>query len=164
MKKLILIRHGKSEWNGETLPDFERPLNKRGKRDCPVMAQRMVEANIMPERWISSTAKRARETVEIMNKVFALDEKRITWSDRLYLASPAEIAEVIAREGGEASTLFLTGHNPGISELAAAISGVRLDNIPTCGIFGVQAEIENWSEINTKRFTFDFFDYPKKSI
>ena len=135
MKKLILIRHGKSEWNGETLPDFERPLNKRGKRDCPVMAQRMVEANIMPERWISSTAKRARETVEI-----------------------------IAREGGEASTLFLTGHNPGISELAAAISGVRLDNIPTCGIFGVQAEIENWSEINTKRFTFDFFDYPKKSI
>jgi len=164
MKRLVLIRHGKSDWSHDALSDFDRPLNKRGIRDCPEMAERLLRRKIYPDRWISSTAKRARETVEKMNTVLAFDRKKIFWTDQLYLASPSEIIEVLKKEGGEASTLFVTGHNPGITEVAGILSDIRIDNIPTCGIFGMQVELKNWSEAGRMNFTFEFFDYPKNRV
>ncbi len=66
MKTLILIRHGKSSWDDPTLPDFDRPLNERGKKDAPKMAKRLADKKINIDAFISSPAKRAKKNGRII--------------------------------------------------------------------------------------------------
>ncbi len=162
MKKLLLIRHAKSDWSDLQQTDFERPLNKRGKRNSPEMAARLVERDLRPGLWLCSTAARARETVKLMLPAFDLSLSDVRFLDELYLASPEEIIRTIRREGGRADVLFLTGHNPGITDLANMLSPVRLDNMPTCGVFGIDLPLSEWKELQAVPYVFDFFDYPKK--
>ncbi len=162
MKKLLLIRHAKSDWTDSQQTDFERPLNKRGKRNSPEMAARLVKRKLRPGLWLCSTAARARETVKLMLPAFDLSLADVRFLDELYLASPEEIIRSIQKEGGRADVLFLTGHNPGITELANMLSSVRLDNMPTCGVFGIDLALSEWKELEAVPYAFDFFDYPKK--
>ena len=62
MKKLIVIRHGKSTWDNLQLRDFDRPLNERGRQDAPKIGQRLASLSLMPDKFISSPAKRAIST------------------------------------------------------------------------------------------------------
>ena len=66
MKRLVLIRHAKSSWKNPGLRDFDRPLNKRGKADAPEMGRRLAQRSLMPDRLLSSPAKRAIRTAEII--------------------------------------------------------------------------------------------------
>ena len=67
-RTLLLMRHAKSDWNDSSLPDFDRPLNARGKKTAPVMGQWLIEHDLVPELILSSTAYRARETTELVKK------------------------------------------------------------------------------------------------
>ena len=62
MKTLYIIRHAKSSWGDFSLPDFERPLNERGKKDAPEMAKRLLDKKINIDAFVSSPAKRAKST------------------------------------------------------------------------------------------------------
>ncbi|MDP2894669.1 MAG: histidine phosphatase family protein, partial [Sulfurimonas sp.] len=75
MKKLYIIRHAKSSRSDETLEDFERPLNKRGKENAPMMGERLKEKGIMPGIIISSPAKRAKTTAEVIAKEIGYKKK-----------------------------------------------------------------------------------------
>jgi phosphohistidine phosphatase len=162
MKKLLLIRHAKSDWTDSQQTDFDRPLNKRGRRNSPEMAQRLVRRNLRPDLWLSSTAVRARETVRLMLPVIGLSLSDLRFLDELYLASPDEIIRIIRQHGGRADVLFLTGHNPGITDLANMLTPVRLDNMPTCSVFSINLPISDWKELKATHYSPDFFDYPKK--
>jgi len=162
MKKLLLIRHAKSDWTDSHQTDFERPLNARGRRNSPEMAQRLANRNLKPGLWLSSTAVRARETVRLMLPSFGLSLSDVKFLDELYLASPDEIIRTIQKHGGRADVLFLTGHNPGITDLANMLSPARLDNMPTCGVFSINLPVADWKELEATHYSLDFFDYPKK--
>ncbi len=125
---LVLIRHGKSDWTSGT-EDFMRPLNKRGLRDAPMMAEELKKRGIVPGRMITSPALRALTTAQLMADSFGCPPPEEKSS--LYLASASEILTLAFRELDSTDCLFLFGHNPGMSY---AVSGLMdtMTSMPTC--------------------------------
>ena len=164
MKTLILVRHAKSSWEEVGMDDAERPLNERGKKDAPEMASRIKEKNINVDIFISSPAKRAYKTAKYFAEEYDLDKKEILVANKLYGASVTAFLEVISSIDDKYQTAAVFSHNPGITEFVNTLTSVRIDNVPTCGIFAVQASTNNWSEFLKAEKKFLFFDYPKNPL
>ncbi len=98
MKTLTLVRHAKSSWSDTRLSDGDRPLNKRGQRDAPVMGKRMVEHEIRPSLIISSPAKRAWSTAKLVAAEISYPIEFLQREDSLYHASIDEILGVIVAQ------------------------------------------------------------------
>ena len=161
MKNLILVRHAKSDWNTPSLSDFERPLNERGKRDAPVMVKRLLDKKIKIDAFVSSPAKRAKRTASIFAKEYHSDKDKIIFQEDLY-AAPAEVFyDVIGKLDDRFDTVAVFSHNPGITEFANSLTDVRIDNIPTCGIFAVKLKAKSWADFKKTEKEFWFTDYPK---
>jgi phosphohistidine phosphatase len=161
LKTLLLIRHAKSDWNDASLSDFDRPLNERGKRDAPLMAQRLLDKKIPIDLFVSSPAKRAKKTASIFAEAYGFDKKQVQFHDELYLAPETVFATVISKMSNEAGSMAIFAHNPGITEYANSLTNARIDDMPTCCIFTVQAACNSWNEFAAAKKTFLFVDYPK---
>jgi phosphohistidine phosphatase len=165
MKKLYLVRHAKSSWDDLDLPDFDRPLNKRGKKDAPRMAKRLKEKRVTPDFMISSPAKRALDTCKEFAKILDFDKSKITEVRTLYHANEDQLLNVLRklkdlpRDSEEVVLLF--GHNPGLTEFANALLNTYIDNIPTCGIVAAKLNITKWNETEFGCGQLEFFDFPK---
>lgn len=164
MKAVIIIRHAKSSWDNIGESDFDRPLNDRGKDDAPKMAKRLLERKVSIDAFISSAAKRARKTAALFIKEFNGNKEDIKLVQELYLAGPDAFYEAIAQAPASAKTIALFGHNPGITEFANDLTDVRVDDMPTCAIFAVKADIKEWSEFKDAEKQYWFFDYPKSGL
>lgn len=161
MKTLLLIRHAKSDWEDPSLQDFDRPLNERGKRDAPAMAQRLLDKDIAIDAFISSPAKRAKKTAGIFANAYGIDKEAILFFDELYLAPPSVFYNVISRTDNTLNHIAVFAHNPGISDFANELTNARVDDLPTCGIFAVSAETDDWATFSTATKNFLFCDFPK---
>jgi len=161
MKKLYIIRHAKSSWSDEKLDDFERPLNKRGKENAPMMGARLGERGVMPDIIISSPAKRAKTTAEIIAKEIGY-KKKILFDENIYEASVDKLSKILRMIDDKNRTVFLVGHNPSLNELAYKLAGFN-ENIPTCGIVEIEFKCRKWAEIAPANAKLVMFDYPKKS-
>ena len=162
MKYLYLIRHAKSSWSDPSLSDFDRPLNKRGKRDLPVMGQRMAACEPKPELIISSPAKRARRTARTIGGALGFAKREIALDEELYTFSPEGFLEVIKRAPEEIQVLALVGHNHGLTECAEMLSGESLVNVPTCGIVLISFDQPSWQMVAKGGGSLVLFDYPKR--
>ena len=163
MKTLLIIRHAKSDQSffGN---DFERPLNERGKRDAPEMAKRVMDRNISIDAFISSPAKRAKKTAELFCETFKQKIEDINFISALYHAPAREFYDVIKATDDQLNTIAIFAHNPGISYFVNdLVTDVRIDNMPTCAVFGVQVDISQWKDFAKSKKEFLFFDYPKNS-
>src|SRR5687767_1039850 len=163
MKTVLLIRHAKSSWGDLSLPDFERPLNERGKADAPKMAKRLYTKEINIDTFISSPAKRAKKTAEIFADRYGVKKHDIIFVPALYHATDAIYYDTISNAPQSSDSIAIFSHNPGITEFANRLTASRIDNMPTCSIFAVKAEIENWSEFEQAIKEFYFFDFPKSA-
>lgn len=161
MKKLLLIRHAKSSWDDASIDDVDRPLNGRGKKNAPEMAQRLVKKDIIPDLLVSSHALRALETARIFAKEFNLGKNDILIRKELYMADPGAFEQVIQSIPDEYNTIALFSHNPGITEFANSITKARIDNMPTASIFAVKINTDSWRTLKDGDIDFWFFDYPK---
>ncbi|MBL7727006.1 MAG: histidine phosphatase family protein [Dinghuibacter sp.] len=159
MKTLLVIRHAKSE-QGLLLNDFDRPLNDRGKRDAPAMAQRVREHGAHPQLIVSSPAKRARKTAEYFFKEWKLPENSFILKSELYHAQPQVFFDVIASLDDTASDVAIFSHNPGITYFVNMLTQARLDNMPTCAVFAIKANITRWKDFAKAEKEFWFFEYP----
>ena len=162
MKKLFIIRHAKSDQSffGN---DFERPLNDRGKADAPVMAKRLLQKQSAIDAFISSPAKRAKRTAESFCTVYGRKDDDLIFVSALYHAPPEIFYDVIGLLDEKFNTVAIFSHNPGITYFVnSLIPEIQVDNMPTCAIFAVQANITQWSEFSKAKKEFLFFDYPKK--
>ncbi|RYZ30605.1 MAG: histidine phosphatase family protein [Chitinophagaceae bacterium] len=164
MKTLILVRHAKSDWNEAELSDMERPLNERGKKDAPEMAKRLRKKGVKIDRFISSPAKRAFRTARFFAEEFDVKKDDIQVEKTLYGALTSQFEQVVAAAKDKDDTIALFSHNPGITEYANSLCNVHTDNMPTCGIFVVQADVEKWQEFTKAEKMFLFFDYPKNPL
>ena len=162
MKKLYLIRHAKSSWSDLGLDDFERPLSKRGLKDAPSMGKFLKKAFLKPDCVITSSARRARETAEIIADIIGFPIKKVVIEERIYGASTHGLFEVITELDDNLKTVVIFGHNPGLTNLANLLNDVKIDNIPTCGVFVIEFDNKSWRKISEKTGTFISFDYPKK--
>ncbi len=162
MKKLYLIRHAKSGWGDLSLPDFERPLNERGKTDAPAMAKRLLSKNIQLDAFVSSPAKRARKTCTLFCKEFHINTDQIIFIDKLYLAAASIFFDVIRDLDDKYDQVALFAHNPGITDFVNQLcKDVRIDEMPTCSVFAVEIHIKKWEDFMATNNHFLFFDYPK---
>jgi len=161
MKTLLLIRHAKSDWGNLGAKDYDRVLNARGLRDAPEMGKRLKAKGMIPELFISSTAKRAELSSKLITEAMGYPFKNIGWFDSLYLASPNTMMRVIADTDDSVSTLALLAHNPGITELAEKLSGQTLNNMPTSAVVTLTLAIEHWEDAYTA-WQLQDFDYPKR--
>lgn len=163
MKTLYLVRHAKSYWGDQSTPDFDRPLNQRGKKDAPFMGNILNDKKIKPDLIIASPAKRAKKTaVAIANKI-SYPEKKIIFNEELYEASFNTILIVLKKLDEKYNSVMIFGHNPGLTQLNNHISNHYIDNIPTCGIVALELN-KKWSELDNDKCNFLFFEYPKMFI
>jgi phosphohistidine phosphatase len=161
MKRLLLVRHAKSAWDNLSLADFERPLNDRGKRDAPKMADKLYNKGVRVETFVSSPAKRAKKTAEVFAEKFNVKKNDIILVPALYEASENTFFDVITSLSINSDCIALFSHNPGITGFANRLTSTRIDNMPTCSIFAVTADIKDWTEFKSGNKQFDFFDFPK---
>jgi phosphohistidine phosphatase len=161
MKTLYLIRHAKSDWAVANLPDFDRPLNNRGKRDAPFMGKQLKELGITPNAIICSPANRAKQTVKYICSEIDFPFNKVQFVDSIYNSSVENLALVLNNLSNKYNTVFLVGHNPGLTELSDYLTEDYLDNISTCGIVKIELEINDWKEIIQGIGIKKFFIYPK---
>jgi len=149
MKTLVIIRHAKSSWDNRELSDHDRPLNRRGLRDAPVMGARLTEWGPPVDRVISSSAVRALTTAELITQEMGLPWDEIVIDEALYHASEEDLLEIIQEQEDYLDGLMMFGHNPGMTCLVNDLSELDLDNLPTCGVVTLQFDII--AEINTPK-------------
>ncbi len=150
MKRLILMRHAKTEPWGEGIDDFGRALTDQGHADADRMAREIVDAGWSPERILVSSARRARETCA---KVAAIvTGEKVRPMESLYLAGVRGLVDAVAQNDG-AHTLMVIGHNPGLHDFALSIlreggaddpeAALRLgEKFPTCCVAMFEAEAD----------------------
>lgn len=158
MKTLILLRHAKSSWDFPELPDHDRPLNKRGKKDAPLMAEVLKKKNIKIEVVISSTSKRTIETAKVFANTLGL---KTIEEHKLYLASELDITRIVNEIDDSYNSVMFVGHNPGMTNLINLVSNTRIDNLPTTGMVGLSVK-DNWKNFGSEKCEVLFFEYPKK--
>jgi phosphohistidine phosphatase len=162
MRRLTLVRHGKSDWSLPGQNDWDRPLNKRGQRDVPDMARRLRSRRLKPDLILSSPAVRALTTATVMARELKVPAALVRQEERLYLASATDLLVVVRELADEAKHVMVFGHNPGMTECANRLSaGDHIDNLPTCGVFTAQFDIAGWQDLDWGSGQGAEFDYPK---
>lgn len=162
MLRLTLLRHAKTEPAHDEQDDWDRVLEARGQKDAPEMARRLRARKLRPDKIISSPAVRALTTATIVAHEMGISEGRISRDERLYLAAPKTLLQVVRASGGDAKHLMIVGHNPGLTEFADRLSAERdIDNMPTCAVYTLEFDIPDWSELDWSSGVNGELDYPK---
>ncbi len=159
MKTLTILRHAKSSWKDLALADFERPLNKRGKRDAPFMAKKFQEKGHTPDLILSSPSTRTRLTVEAFSQ--ALPTTQVRFEEGIYEAHAQNLLKLIRKQASEIASLMLVGHNPGLTDLVNYFATDHIDNVPTTGLLQFELSAESWQQVDAQSAQLIYFEYPK---
>jgi phosphohistidine phosphatase len=154
MKILTLLRHAKSGWDDPVARDFDRPLNKRGRRAALTIGRAMRAEGMEFDAIIASPAARVVETLRDIAEGYgrALEPRH---DQDLYLASPAVLLEHVQRADDGAQRLLVVGHNPGLEQLAIMLSGSDrsgklselADKYPTATVAVIEFDVGSWADV-----------------
>jgi len=145
VKTLLILRHAKSSWK-RPVDDHERPLNRRGKSDAPRMGRLLRERGLVPERIVSSTARRARKTAARVAKAAGYTGE-IELSADLYLAGPEGCQRALRRIPDDPACVLVIGHNPGLEMFLDGLTG-REERLPTAALVQVRLDVDRWEEVD----------------
>lgn len=162
MKNLVVVRHAKSSWDEPALSDIDRPLNHRGKRDAPLMGGILQARGLVPDRILSSPAKRARKTARLIAKEIGYDAEAIDIRDSLYMDGVPALMALIQGLNDAWERVYLIGHNPDLTELVNRLTDENIENVPTCGIASIEFDVDSWLHIMVGSGRLALFDYPKR--
>lgn len=161
MKRLIVVRHAKSDWGDLTLKDFDRPLNTRGKENAPDMGNRLKHRHYYVDTIISSSSKRTKQTSKRIADAMDFDKKKIVWEDGLYHANAKKIREFIYTIDDDMDSVMIVCHNTGITDFVNSLCGYVTDNLPTCGMVAFQIDCKKWEQFDEAQKKLVFYDYPR---
>ncbi len=162
MKTIYFLRHAKSSWRSSEFSDINRPLNKRGIENAPIMAKHFKTLKVKPQLIISSPAKRTMTTALMVAERIGYEEKHIKIDMELYGANVAQIAQLIYYLDDTLKKVMLVGHNPAFTLLVDFFTGKPIDNMPTLGLVQINFDIDCWHDVVPKSGTLELFEYPKK--
>nr|WP_294895324.1 histidine phosphatase family protein [uncultured Pedobacter sp.] len=163
-KKLLLVRHAKSDWADASISDFNRPLNPRGLTDSVEMAQRISMHGLIPEKLVSSPALRAITTAGLMVLNWKKGIQEIVQEPTIYEANVTSLLKIINEFDDADEYVALFGHNNGITDLAVYLTDADLFNIPTCGLVLIEFPFENWKMVSKNTGQALLYDFPKNEI
>lgn len=146
MKTLIFFRHGKSDWDADYQGDHSRPVAKRGRKAAALMGRFLKATGQIPDRVITSSAVRARTTVELAHAAGEWAcSVRVT--DMLYDATSADVLREIQAEPDECGRLLVAGHEPTFSEMIGRLTGKASVRFPTAAMARIDFDVAGWSEV-----------------
>jgi phosphohistidine phosphatase len=164
MKTLILMRHAKSDWGNPSLPDHDRPLNARGRRDGPLMAQRLQKSVAHIDCvWVSS-AVRTQETWAFLQPTLTIPEQLVVTEPGVYEATAAELLALLLRAPASVQNLLVIGHAPGLPSLTALVTGSPMLDFPTAAFAVLDFAINQWAELAPGCATLRDYAYPKDAL
>lgn len=146
MKTLLILRHAKSSWNYPELSDYDRPLNGRGKRDAPRMGKHLCQEGLVPDRILTSSAKRARKTASKVAKASGYTGK-VKKLEALYETVPGVYFEILQTLPDKYQSVMVVGHNPTMEQLVYHLTG-HLKRMPTAALAHIQLPIEGWETLD----------------
>lgn len=165
MKILGLLRHAKSDWDDMAKRDFDRGLNDRGRRGAALMGDHIRQHGVNWGKLLASPAERVKQTLAA-----ALPELEPEFDERLYLASAETIGDVLREGGGDADSVLLVAHNPGLQEVLFDLVPPDRENAlfddaaakyPTAAFAVFELGIDDWSELADKCGTLAHFARPR---
>lgn len=167
MRRLILLRHAKSDWP-EGIADLERPLSARGRGAAPLMGRYLAREGLVPDRVLVSPARRTRETWDLVCAEVDGIPQPVS-EPRIYEASAARLLGVLREQPDACHTLLLIGHNPGFEGLAdtlvqhgsAAARGAMEEKFPTGAVAVIDLPVDKWAEIVPETGRLDRFVTPR---
>jgi len=163
MKIVYFIRHAKSSWKDMSLRDFDRPLNKRGKRDAPFMAAKLRAFGVKPDAIITSPANRAITTATHFAKALAISPQNMLQEAGIYEAYARTVLQILQAQSNNFETLLVFGHNPAFTMIANMFKGgAHIDNVPTCGIVKIVSDKKKWEDFTPKNGMVTEFHFPKQ--
>ena len=162
-KTILIMRHAKSSWDDSSLRDFDRPLNKRGRRDAPAMGRYLSDLDLVPDYVVCSPAKRAKETVELVSKAIGAVLPSVNYDEDLYYDGVEAYIEAIRSAPQETGIVLVAGHNPTIEQAVAKLSGgnKRLQKITTANIACFYSSASQWEDVSELNTTFKWLMGPK---
>ena len=162
-RTLTLIRHAKSSWD-QPLPDFDRPLNKRGRKNAPELGEWLAAQDITFDQILTSPAQRALETTELVAKALNIPDTAITADKSIYLASLSTLFDLVRALDDQHSRVALVGHNPGISYLADhLVTAGPATDMRTCACIQIRFPVTRWADIGAHQGEQLLYHDPKSS-
>ena len=145
--RLIIMRHAKSSWSYTNLDDHDRPLNKRGRRDAPRIAEELRNRDWIPDRIRVSSSKRTMETLKLMETIS--QNSAIDVEPSLYHSNISTLLQAV-EEVEEGKTTMILSHNPGSEILVHQLSN-RLEVMPTAAAALFEKQQEGWTLVHVLR-------------
>ncbi|HCY88449.1 MAG TPA: phosphoglycerate mutase [Desulfobacteraceae bacterium] len=161
MKILHLIRHAKSSWKEPGLADIDRPLNKRGKRSCRIMAGEIYDAGCRFEHVFCSPAVRAQHTIRGLSDHLKAAGIEWTTDAGLYTFYAGDLLEWCRGLDNRLSEVVIVGHNPALTDLVSTLGDRYLDNLPTCAWARLEGDLTSWMALATGTMVLTDFLKPK---
>lgn len=155
MKKLGIWRHAKSDWNDRSARDFDRPLNKRGRKGAAIMGRHIASQPTYWERIIASPAVRVAQTIELGAQAAKINPQ-VRWDRRIYLASSATLIDLLREQDGDPGTILMVGHNPGLEDLifdlvpddgSSPLRDIVEEKYPTAAFAQLEIDIDSWGDL-----------------
>lgn len=163
MKTLGLFRHAKSDWGDARARDFDRPLNKRGRRGAVLMGRHIrqycEERGLKWTRILSSPAVRAAETAELAANGAGYGNGNnfaVNWDRRIYLASSAVLVDLLREQDDVAGSILMIGHNPGLEDLifdlvpdngSSPLRDIVEQKFPTATFAVLELDVARWADV-----------------
>lgn len=168
MRRLMLLRHAKSDWSRTGQRDHDRDLSTRGQAAAPRIGAYLAERALIPDCVLVSTARRTRETWKLVAAALPARVKAI-FDERIYEAQPGHILDAIRDIPASCQCLLVIGHNPGLQELALKLtrdgSQDALDRLaekfPTAGLAIIDVPIDDWANLHSRSGRLDSFITPR---
>jgi phosphohistidine phosphatase len=146
MKTLLIMRHAKSSWNFPELSDYDRPLNGRGNRDAPRMGKHLGQEGLVPDRILTSSAKRARKTARKVAKASGYTGK-VKELDALYDTTLGAYFKTLQVLPEKYQRVMVVGHNPTMEQLVSHLTG-HITRMPTAALVHIELSIESWEALD----------------
>ncbi len=163
MKRLILVRHAKTEPLTDADSDFNRQLKKRGHKDARMISDHLIGKNMVPDLIISSPARRTLQTARIMSGAFSIPESDIKEVPFIYDGfSLEELVNEVSSLASDKETVMVVGHNPDIALLAIQFAGDNFFRFPTSATAVIAFSVSEWSELKAGIGRTEMFVYPKE--
>jgi phosphohistidine phosphatase len=149
MKTLLILRHAKSSRDDASMPDHDRPLNKRGQHAAPRIGELLKEEQLLPDEILGSTAVRVRETVELVVQNSGYRGK-IAFRPELYLAGSEAYLQALRALPDDCQRAMVVGHNPGLEDLLGVLTGAR-EHLTTAALAQVELDVSRWRDLDARR-------------
>jgi phosphohistidine phosphatase len=163
MKQLLLMRHAKSDWSSGVKEDIDRPLNRRGRNDTPIIGEELLRRNAVPDLILSSPAVRAMQTADLLSKSCGFSGE-VQWINEFYNGDMEQILQHVKKIPENVGRLMIIGHNP-VFELLASnlISNKEADVIlPTASVISITVSISLWNDLELHNNKLDWIITPKQ--